>query len=819
MERVISSEEDAESTTDTLSPGTISRDNPGRGSKISIKTNISESMVRSQSLHENMEILKQGTVLNKIRDKGVRGINVYKRNFKIDLETLEIQFNPHGERRFMCGISGADGDDVYSLRDIYEVRDGFQTDIFNKIANNNETLKKLENFNNETAFSIIFKPETNKRELDLVAETQEIRDMWVNAIRHILGTFRSLTHQTEYELFLKNQFRAADTNKSGFLSFDEIKGLCHGLNIKMDKNEMKRLFNEANTELNDKSSKEKGQVLNEDEFVAFYYKLMRRKEIDEIFLKYAGNSNRMSPENFLEFLKQEQKVDSEFPLKECREIVKNFESSKEKVSFTKEGFTHFLMFNESQEAVSHIAKQRVDVDKMRHPLSHYWIASSHNTYLTGNQLTGDSSIDAYINALKLGCRCVELDCWDGDDGEPIIYHGHTLTSKILFKDVVTACEKYAFEKSEYPVIFSIENHCSIEQQDKMAEHLQNILKDKLYVHNIGEDETQLPSPMKLKKKILIKAKRLPPTATDGQVDDDDDEDDDEVDDVKRKKKAKKISQKLSDLVNYIHAVHFPGFDADSKFYHMSSFGESKTKKIISDSELSTKFVKYNMRQISRIYPGASRQDSSNLKIMQPWSAGCQIVALNYQTDDRQNLLNRAMFVGNGGCGYILKPRYLRDPDFKYSPENADGFDEKTFPSMELTVEILSGQHIPRPESDDGNAGEVIDPYVEIRIRGHEIDYNNSENNQKTEHVKNNGFNPTWRESFTFDIKFPDLAILDLKVKDHSHSGKDYHLGSFAARVLDLQQGYRRAYLEDYGGRLLKPASLFLKIQKNQKNHS
>ena len=35
------------------------------------------------------------------------------------------------------------------------------------------------------------------------------------------------------------------------------------------------------------------------------------------------------------------------------------------------------------------------------------------------------------------------------------------------------------------------------------------------------------------------------------------------------------------------------------------------------------------------------------------------VALNYQTDDDQNLLNRAMFRGNGGCGYILKPRYLR----------------------------------------------------------------------------------------------------------------------------------------------------------------
>ena len=42
-----------------------------------------------------------------------------------------------------------------------------------------------------------------------------------------------------------------------------------------------------------------------------------------------------------------------------------------------------------------------------------------------------------------------VDCWDGDEGEPIIYHGHTLTSKILFKDVVEACKKYAFEKWVY----------------------------------------------------------------------------------------------------------------------------------------------------------------------------------------------------------------------------------------------------------------------------------------------------------------------------------------------------------------------------------
>ncbi|GFO37047.1 1-phosphatidylinositol 4,5-bisphosphate phosphodiesterase delta-1-like, partial [Plakobranchus ocellatus] len=53
----------------------------------------------------------------------------------------------------------------------------------------------------------------------------------------------------------------------------------------------------------------------------------------------------------------------------------------------------------------------------------------------------------YIEALQKGCRCVELDCWDGSDGEPVIYHGHTLTSKIRFDDVIKAVNSYAFETS------------------------------------------------------------------------------------------------------------------------------------------------------------------------------------------------------------------------------------------------------------------------------------------------------------------------------------------------------------------------------------
>lgn len=51
------------------------------------------------------------------------------------------------------------------------------------------------------------------------------------------------------------------------------------------------------------------------------------------------------------------------------------------------------------------------------------------------QFSGLSSAEMYRQVLLSGCRCVELDCWKGKppDEEPIITHGFTMTTDILFK--------------------------------------------------------------------------------------------------------------------------------------------------------------------------------------------------------------------------------------------------------------------------------------------------------------------------------------------------------------------------------------------------
>uniref|UniRef100_A0A3B3CKQ8 1-phosphatidylinositol 4,5-bisphosphate phosphodiesterase n=2 Tax=Oryzias melastigma TaxID=30732 RepID=A0A3B3CKQ8_ORYME len=268
-----------------------------------------------------------------------------------------------------------------------------------------------------------------------------------------------------------------------------------------------------------------------DMFYALTQKICPRTDIEELFKKINGNkTDYLTVDHLVSFLNENQRDprlnEILFPFydpKRAMQIIEKYERDdelKKKGRMSSDGFCRYLMSDEN----APVFLDRLELyQEMDQPLAHYFISSSHNTYLTGRQFGGKSSVEMYRQVLLSGCRCVELDCWDGkgEDQEPIITHGKAMCTDILFKDVIQAIKETAFVTSDYPVILSFENHCSKPQQYKMAKYCEEIfgdllLKQPLESHPI-EPGRPLPSPNDLKRKILIKNKRLKPEVEQKQL--------------------------------------------------------------------------------------------------------------------------------------------------------------------------------------------------------------------------------------------------------------------------------------------------------------
>ncbi|KFP29295.1 1-phosphatidylinositol 4,5-bisphosphate phosphodiesterase eta-1, partial [Colius striatus] len=453
-----------------------------------------------------MSVMQSGTQMVKLKS-GTKGL---VRLFYLDEHRTCIRWRPSRKSEKAKIV----------IDSIYKVTEGRQSEIFHRHAEGN--------FDPSCCFTIYHG--NHMESLDLITSNPEEARTWITGLKYLMAGISDedslAKRQRTHDHWVKQTFEEADKNGDGLLNIEEIHQLMHKLNVNLPRRKVRQMFQEADTDENQ-------GTLNFEEFSVFYKMMSLRRDLYLLLLSYSDKKDHLTVEELAQFLKVEQKMNNVTP-EYCLDIIQKFEVSEENKKQNVlgiEGFTNFMrspacdIFNPLH------CEVHQDMDQ---PLCNYFIASSHNTYLTGDQLLSQSRVEMYARVLQDGCRCIEVDCWDGPDGEPVVHHGYTLTSKILFRDVAETIDKYAFIKNEFPVILSIENHCSIQQQKKIAQYLKDIFGDKLDLSSvITGDSRQLPSPQNLKGKILVKGKKLPYSlgadAEEGEVSDEDSADEIEDD--------------------------------------------------------------------------------------------------------------------------------------------------------------------------------------------------------------------------------------------------------------------------------------------------
>uniref|UniRef100_A0A8C4HDL6 Phosphoinositide phospholipase C n=1 Tax=Dicentrarchus labrax TaxID=13489 RepID=A0A8C4HDL6_DICLA len=570
--------------------------------------------------------------------------------------------------------------------------------------------------------------------------------------------------------------------------------------------------------------------------------LCPRTELNNIF-KQGGDDGTLSVDQMTEFINNKQRDPrlNEILYPPLRPVQTNalMERYQHDQAQLKHGVISLQAFSTylSSEENGVIPPEKLDQSEdMSFPLSHYFINSSHNTYLTAGQLAGSSSVEMYRQVLLAGCRCVELDVWKGRtaEEEPVITHGFTMTSEICFKEVIEAIAECAFKTSPFPVILSFENHVdSLKQQAKMAEYCQSIFGEALLIDPLDkyplESGVPLPSPQELMGKILIKNKKshkpsnntdtkrltdqpanqsndpVSPSNNTGEMEAESEEDDDDEDDDGKKvsgdgsaEREAVATEEMSTLVNYVQPTKFNSFEASKKAarcYHMSSFVETKALEHLTKSPV--EFVEYNKSQLSRIYPKGTRVDSSNFMPQLFWNAGCQLVALNYQTIDLSTQLNLFMFEYNGRSGYRLKPEFMRRPDKHFDPftENTvDGIVANT-----LSVKVISGQFLTERR---------VGVYVEVEMFGLPADTRRKALKTKTSQ-NNNAINPVWDEEPIVFKKVILPTLASLRIAAFEEGGK--FIGHRIIPVSAIRPGYRYIGLRNEKNQSLILPAVFVYI--------
>ncbi|XP_068270902.1 1-phosphatidylinositol 4,5-bisphosphate phosphodiesterase beta-1 isoform X2 [Nyctibius grandis] len=516
-----------------------------------------------------------------------------------------------------------------------------------------------------------------------------------------------------------------------------------------------------------------------DVYRVFLNNLCPRPEIDHIFSEFGAKSKPyLTVDQMMEFInfKQRDPRLNEIlypPLKQeqVQQLIEKYEPNSnlaKKGQISVDGFMRYL----SGEENGVVPPEKLDLNEdMSQPLSHYFINSSHNTYLTAGQLAGNSSVEMYRQVLLSGCRCVELDCWKGRtaEEEPVITHGFTMTTEISFKEVIEAIAECAFKTSPFPILLSFENHVdSPKQQAKMAEYCRLIFGDALLMDPLEkyplEPGVPLPSPMDLMYKILVKNKKKSHKSADGSA-------------------KKKLSEQASNTCS----------DTSSMFEPSSPGAGEAEIESDDDDDYDDDCKKSSMDEGTAGSEAMATEEMSNLvNYIQPVKFESFEVSKNLSMQ-----INMGMYEYNGKSGYRLKPEFMRRPDKHFDPFTesiVDGIVANT-----LSVKIISGQFL---------SDKKVGTYVEVDMFGLPVDTRRKA--LKTKTSQGNAVNPVWEEeTIVFKkVVLPSLACLRLAV--YEEGGK--FIGHRILPVSAIRPGYHYICLRNERNQPLTLPALFVYIE-------
>ena len=183
-----------------------------------------------------------------------------------------------------------------------------------------------------------------------------------------------------------------------------------------------------------------------------------------------------------------------------------------------------------------------------------------------------------------------------------------------------------------------------------------------------------------------------------------------------------------------------------------------------------------------------------------WTAGCQMLALNFQTNGLPMQMNDTLFEENGRTGYVLKDDCLTNPHYKMTV-----YDPQYLVANRIEIKVISGQFLELLNLAATKPTPLLKTQVVVEL--YDLPQDTLRNHYFTGFAASQNFNTVFTTN-NFEFKKvikPRHAMIHLRViNEHKEE-----IGQRFLPVHLMRQGYRHITLRNRANRPMGPASLFI----------